>query len=191
MDITENKIINGIKYFIKNTKYVGRTKLFKLLYFWDYFHFKKFGTSISGYEYYTYPFGPVPEKLYKQVKDDKLPENFKKHFVIIEDDKDDEPDEYKMFKFLLKNKKIDLEWLSPNEIEILKEVAFKFKYLTAKEMTEITHLPNTPWTKTKEAKGMFKPIDYFLVIDKETQFEEDLIRERYNTQQDLLTDGRI
>ncbi len=191
MNITEQKIINGIKYFIKNTKKLGRTKLFKLLYFWDYDHFKKFGTSITGFEYFTYPFGPVPEKLYDQVKHDKLPENFKEHFIVTEDNKEDEADEYKRFKFHLKNKKIDLEWLSPNEIKILEEVTLKFKYAIAKEMTEISHLPNTPWAKTKEIKGMFVPIDYFLTIDDETELEEEIIRERYNTQKDLLTDGRI
>ena len=33
------KLINSIIYFISNTKYCGKTKLFKLLYYLDFMHF--------------------------------------------------------------------------------------------------------------------------------------------------------
>jgi uncharacterized phage-associated protein len=190
MNITEQKILNGIKYFIIKTKNVGRTKLFKLLYFLDFMHFKKYGTSVTGYEYYTFSFGPVPQKLYNQMKDNNLPASFKEHLVCIEEKMDNEEDDYKQFKFKLKNKKIDLEWFSPNELEILEQVAFIFKDVPAKSMTEITHLHNSPWSKTVEEKGMGKFIDYFLALDDETNIDIDTIKERYNLQRELLSDGR-
>jgi len=102
MNTTELKLINGIKYFVKNTRNVGRTKLFKLLYFWDFLHFKRFGTSVTGLDYFAYPFGPVPRKLYDEISTDNLSELFYKHFRIIEEH--EEENDYKQFKFLLKNK---------------------------------------------------------------------------------------
>ncbi len=188
MNTTELKLINGIKYFVKNTRNVGRTKLFKLLYFWDFLHFKRFGTSVTGLDYFAYPFGPVPRKLYDEISTDNLSELFYKHFRIIEEH--EEENDYKQFKFLLKNKKIDLDWLSPNELKVLEEVAFTYKYSTAQEMSEITHLKNTPWDKTKE-KGMFLEIDYFLALDEDTILDIDTIKERFQLQKELLTDGRI
>jgi len=86
--------------------------------------------------------------------------------------------------------KIKLDWLSPNELKVLEEVAFTYKYSTAQEMSEITHLKNTPWDKTKE-KGMFLEIDYFLALDEDTILDIDTIKERFQLQKELLTDGRI
>jgi len=193
MNISELKLINGIKYFITHTKNVGRTKLFKLLYFWDFVHFKRFGKSVTGLDYFTYPFGPVPEKLYEEMSSNKLSQLFQKHLRVVEikDDEDEENGKYKQFTFLLKDKNIDLEWLSPNEKNVLEEISFIFKNSTAKEMTEITHLKNTPWDKTKTQNGMFREIDYFLALDEDTTLDRELIKERFQLQKELLSDGRI
>ena len=188
MNTTDFKLINGIKYFIKNTNNVGRTKLFKLLYFWDFIHFKLYGTSVTGLNYFAYPFGPVPKKLYDEISSDDLPELFKHHFKILEIQ--DNEDDLKQFKFYVKDKKVDLDWLSPNELKILKDVAYIFKNSTATEMSEITHLKNTPWDKTKN-KGMFSEIDYFLALDEDTFLDIETIKERFQLQKELLTDGRI
>ena len=42
------KLINAIIYFAQNTKYCGKIKLFKLLYFLDFWHFKQTGKSVTG-----------------------------------------------------------------------------------------------------------------------------------------------
>jgi len=191
MKIIELKLINGIKYFLKNTNNAGITKLFKLLYFWDFSHFKKYGTSVTGLTYFTYSFGPVPEKLYNQILSDNLTEEISKNFKIIKEvDKEDEKN-YPQYKFYLKNKNIDLNWLTPNEQEIMKEIAFVFKNSSAKEMSDITHLKGTPYDKTKSEKGMNAEIDYFLSIDSETELDLDTIRERFSLQKELIEDGRL
>ena len=51
MNIIQQKILNGIKYFVKETQNVGRTKLFKLLFFWDFFSFIKYGKSVTGFDF--------------------------------------------------------------------------------------------------------------------------------------------
>ena len=112
----EQKILNGIKYFVKTTKNVGRTKLFKLLYFWDFLNFKRYGKSVTGYDYYTFPFGPVPKVLYDEIAEDDLPNYLDENIVILEKEEDDKFIEYKTFVVTLKNDNIDLESLSKNEI---------------------------------------------------------------------------
>jgi uncharacterized phage-associated protein len=44
----------------ESVKPLGKTKLFKLLYFTDATHLEKAGQSITGAEYLKYPYGPVP-----------------------------------------------------------------------------------------------------------------------------------
>lgn len=190
MNITEQKILSGIAYFVKHTKNVGRTKLFKLLFYLDFIHFKRFGKSVTGYEYYTYPFGPVPQQLFEQINKDELPK-FLKDSITIEVVEDKEENQFISFQVKVKNKKVDFDWLSPNEKAVLEEVAFIFKDATGSEMKEITHLPNTPWDKTIKEKGMFKPIDYFLALDKESSIELEDAKERFKLQRELLADGRI
>lgn len=191
-DYTINKILAGIKYFVKNTKNVGRTKLFKLLYFWDFLHFKKYGFSVTGYQYFTFPFGPVPLELYNQIIENSLPHEFETELKIIEDDSnEDDFSDYKKFKVLLKNKKIDFDWLSPIEKETLELVADIFKYATAKEMTEITHLHNSPWDKTVKEIGMGKSIDYRLAVDDESYLDEETLEEYLTLQKEIFHHGRF
>jgi len=191
VSITEQKILNAIKHFSKNTRNVGRTKLFKLLYFLDFMYFKRHGLSITCYEYSTYPFGPVPQNLYNQILSDSLPESFKAEFKIVKTETDDDDDEYMRFRVALKNAGIDYSCFTPYEKEMLETVSFIFKEATAKEMTEITHLHNSPWDKTKNQIGMFKPIDYFLAVDDETTLDIELLKERFDLQKEQCLNGRL
>jgi len=192
MSIRQDKIVNGIKYFLKNTNSVGRTKLFKLLFFWDFIHFKKYGKTVTGFDYYTFPFGPVPKELYDQIISNDLPDYIDKNIIIEEAEKDDEfDDEYKKFLIKAKRSNIDLSPLSPSEKSVLEEVAFIFKEATASQMTEITHLHNTPWTKTKDEKGLNAIIDYGLALDEESPLTLEEAMERLNLQKELMADGRI
>lgn len=190
MNYTEQKNLNAIIYFVKHTKNCRKTKLFKLLYFLDFVHFKKYGTSVSGYEYIAMPMGPVPIKLYEQISKDKLPENFKKA-LLIEEEKDDDGESLGFKIHVKKNVKLDLEWFSPNEKEILEQVAEVFRDATAKEMSEITHLKNTPWNITIKNKGKNALIDYFLALDQETTLAKEEVEARFQLEKELREDGRI
>ena len=190
-DFTLYKILNAIKYFVKQTQNVGRTKIFKLLYFWDFMYFKKYGLSITGYQYFTFPFGPVPLELYNQITNDQLPELFKNEIKIVENQNEEENNEFKQFKIVLKSKKINLDWLAPNEKEMLELVAEIFKYAFAKEMTEITHLHKSPWSTTIKKYGMGKPIDIRLALDNESTLDPETIDEYLNLQKDVYFNGRF
>ena len=60
----EKKYKHTVLYFIKhcNNKYLGDTKLNKLLYYFDFIHYREQGVSATGDVYCHLDFGPVPKK---------------------------------------------------------------------------------------------------------------------------------
>uniref|UniRef100_A0A7V3JAG6 DUF4065 domain-containing protein n=1 Tax=candidate division CPR3 bacterium TaxID=2268181 RepID=A0A7V3JAG6_UNCC3 len=173
-DLAKEKRINAILYFCKHTKFLTETKLYKLLYFLDFLHFKEVGRPVTDLEYFAWNFGPVPSKLFFEIKEKKAPKEILK--CIIEE------------KNKLTGKKIglsfksfqspDLDVFSEREIEILKKVADIFRDAKAKDMTEITHLENEPWQKTIESKGERAKIDFLLSLDKGKKIDDELAKER-------------
>jgi uncharacterized phage-associated protein len=182
MNIREQKIINAIIYFVKNTRNCKKTKLFKLLYYLDFMHFKRFGLSVTGYNYITMPYGPVPEELLKQFEKNEFPDEFNKNFTI---EKVTDEEDKQSFQINLKNKKPDLDWFTPNELTVLNEVVEIFKDAPAKDIVEATHFRNTPWDKTVKTKGIGSYIDYFLALDEDTSLSREEIEERFNLQKQL------
>ena len=57
------KLINAIIYFAQHTQYLGKIKLFKLLYLLDFEHFRQTGQSVTGLTYSAWKYGPVPVAL--------------------------------------------------------------------------------------------------------------------------------
>ncbi|MBL7995461.1 SocA family protein [bacterium] len=176
MNPKQEKLLNAIIFFVKNTKNCGKMKLFKLLYFTDFIHFKRYGITVTGMEYCAWKMGPVPKKLYEDMASESNAE-LNKFINIVKLKDEDDPERYE-FKLYPKIKE-DLNVFSPNEIEIMKEVAFTFMEATATQMSEITHLKNSPWDKTIKNKGLNFIIDYELAIDEDTTLTLDEIRQRH------------
>jgi uncharacterized phage-associated protein len=179
IDLKQEKLINAILYFLKSTKNCRKMKLFKLLYFLDFVHFKLYGTTVTGLEYYAWKRGPVPEKLYYEFADEEAKYIYKDYFKIIKETDTEDTGKYS-FK-IIPNKKPDLTIFTPNEKKIMEELAFQFKEATATEMSEITHLKNTPWSKTPECKM----IEYSLALEQDTLLTKDEAMERYKIEKEL------
>src|SRR6185437_9763673 len=60
------KLIQAIVYLARNTRALGKIKLFKLLYLLDFEHFRQTGRSITGMEYRAWKMGPVPIELMQE-----------------------------------------------------------------------------------------------------------------------------
>jgi uncharacterized phage-associated protein len=71
IDHSREKLLNLIAYFVKHTKNCKKTKLFKLLYYADFRHFKETGRSITGLKYFAWQWGPVPKELYAEMEHPK------------------------------------------------------------------------------------------------------------------------
>lgn len=148
------RLINAIIYFARNTKYCGKTKLMKLLFYLDFSYFKQTGKSVTGLVYEAWPMGPVPCVLFNEISDMK-PDMAKKIAI--------KPIE--RFQKIIAKKPFDKNVFTPRQLKLLEEISFTFKEAKAEDMTEVTHLPNEPWHKTIKNKGKRAKIDYLLAID--------------------------
>ena len=172
----KEKRIEAIIYFCKNTNKLSETKLYKLLYFLDFLHFKEFGKPVTDLEYYAWEYGPVPTKLFYEIKDKKAPAEIQR-CLIPEINGMTGQKKATYFKSI---KSPDLSIFTRRENDILEKVAYIFKDATAKQMTEITHLKNKPWDKTIKEKGENAEIDFLLAIDGDAKVDKEMAAERYS-----------
>src|SRR5262245_37324545 len=103
---------------INNTS-LGITKLMKLLYYIDFDHYEKYGSSVTGAVYRKLPHGPVPDKvdeLIKQMIEAKVVQKVQTKVGA-----------YKQIHFL-SQVDCDLSHFIGTELEILEDVATRWKY---------------------------------------------------------------
>jgi len=182
IDVGEKKAINALLYFITKVKYPYKTKLFKLLYFWDFMHFRETGRPATNFEYFTLKNGPVPLKLHNAIKDNKLSDDFRNNIGIFEETTDSG---IRITNFIPK-KKCDLTVFSEREKRLLEEISIIFRDAKAGTMTEVTHLKNTPWEKTLKEKGLYKKIDYHLALDDKAKVDETTAKERIYLREEMF-----
>jgi len=150
-------LINAIIFFATHTKYCGKTKLLKLLYFLDFKHFKQTGRSVTGLDYFAWRMGPVPKDLFGELSDEMNPDLKAAIHKLSEEG----------FQKIRPKKQFDDQYFSLKEIKLLEEISFIFEDAKADDMVESTHLKNEPWDQTLKQKGEFKKIDYMLAVDSE------------------------
>jgi len=160
------KMLNAMIFFLKNTKKCGKIKILKLLYFLDFIHFKQTGRSVTDLRYFAWEKGPVARELFYELSKPK--DDLKNHIAIL-------PSSPGEFLKMIPRKKFDQKYFSKRELKIMAQVADIFKEADANEMSEVSHLPNEPWDKTKKFKGISAEIDYMLSLDNT---KESLSKER-------------
>jgi uncharacterized phage-associated protein len=170
------KLIEAIVYFAKNTKLCGKTKLMKLLYFLDFFHFRQTGRSVTGLDYYAWDYGAVPRDVWRELEDpESVPNDLSQAIAIL-------PVETiggKALQRIVTRRKFDPEHFSPRELLIMKNLAEIFEEADADQMIESAHLPGEPWDSTCREKGMHQRIDYMLGVGgTPDSLPEDVIMER-------------
>ena len=165
------KLINAIIYFADHTKYCGKTKLLKLLYFLDFSHFKQTGKSVTGLDYFAWQMGPVPKELFEELSG---------HMKLDMSDSIHELEPGEAFQQIRPKKRFDSQYFSNKETKLLKDLVFIFEDAKADTMVESTHLKNEPWDRTLKEKGEFKKIDYMLAIDS------DIVSILYNEAKDRV-----
>jgi uncharacterized phage-associated protein len=159
-----NKLINAIIYFAKNTTFCHKLKLMKLLYYLDFWHFKETGRSVTGLKYKAWKMGPVPPTVYHEIEPINNPDDFKESLHIENEEFDNGSGRCLIIRPI---KKFNANIFSKREIKLLEKVAYIFKEAKALDMTDSTHLRNSPWYNTKKEKGENEWIDYLLALDDE------------------------
>jgi len=171
------KLINAIIYFLDNSKFCGKTKLFKLLYYLDFMHFRETGRSVTGLDYYAWQFGPVPKMLAEEIKS---PEPDLNANISIQENNTD-------FTVIKPKRKFDNTFFTKREMRLLENVVFIFKDARAEDMVDASHLPNHPWDKTITSKGELAKIDYTLALDDtESSLFLDEVIERLRDREEMV-----
>ncbi|WP_333662768.1 Panacea domain-containing protein [Acinetobacter sp.] len=161
------KLINAITFFAQNVDKCGKIKLFKLLYFLDFEHYKLTGRNTTGLNYYAWPMGPVPTALFGEIESPEpdMAENLRFSEIPV----------YGGKKTMLKieyKKDFDASLFSKRELKIMNDLASRYKTTRAEDMIEATHLENLPWDQIYRIQN--KPqelIPYDLALRKQ-EFEE-------------------
>lgn len=167
------KLINAIIYFAENTRFLGKTKLCKLLYFLDFDHFKETGRSVTGMNYYAWKMGPVPVDLYEEVD---MPEP-------------DLADKVAFLETATRNgtmlvvkpvAEFDDSYFTKREMRIMRALSEEFRDSRADDMIEATHLENRPWHKVYIEDGKRQQqIPYELALRRqEAEAMQEVIAER-------------
>ncbi|MEX2716757.1 MAG: type II toxin-antitoxin system antitoxin SocA domain-containing protein [Candidatus Sigynarchaeota archaeon] len=66
--LQREKLLNAMIFFTKNTRHCHKLKLFKLLFFLDVEVYRETGKTCTGLRYFAWPAGPVPNKLFDELK---------------------------------------------------------------------------------------------------------------------------
>ena len=168
------KLIQSIIYFSKNTRFCGKVKLFKLLYFLDFEHYKMTGRSVTGLTYSAWQMGPVPTALYDEL--DSPEPDFSLAISVSEIAvRNGNP----MLSFV-PTCEFSSEFFTKRELKLLEKLATEYGDKKSDDMIEATHLENMPWDKVYNQNGMKRaeiPYDYALAINERDEMLT-IIRER-------------
>jgi uncharacterized phage-associated protein len=142
------KLIQAINYFVRHTRKCGKVKLFKLLYFLDFEHYKITGRSVTGLAYYAWPMGPVPVSLHNEIEE---PTDELMSAIRVED----RPirNGTQTMKAFIPQVDFAREHFSRRELELLESLAREFRDADSDDMIEATHLENLPWHQIYEVQA--------------------------------------
>ena len=145
VDHNREKLLNTVIYFLENTSWYGITKLFKLLYFLDFEHYKQTGRSVTGHDYFAWRMGPVPAKLREEI--DNPEEDF-----LTKLDVDIQSTKKGKTIYLKPKSNFDSTHFTRRELRLLKEIATQYAMNNSTEMVEYTHLDTQPWHQVWEVE---------------------------------------
>lgn len=135
---------------------VGKTVLYKLLYFIDFDYYEKYEKQLMGLTYIKNTFGPTPREFISVVDNmkgkDELVEVASKHFA------------HEQTKFLPKVAP-DLSLLSGQELDLIDDVLRRYAGKSASTLSEMSHR-DTPWLSTADGEN----IDYELAFYRPEEF---------------------
>ncbi len=177
-NIQMHTILNMMKYFAANTKYCHLLKMMKLIYLSDVKSLRENDDIISGIQFKKWKKGPVADKLYFDLINNRL---WSKWGVkIIKEEFNPNIDESPGFSYYFKFKDNDFndEWFSENQLKIMKDIVFIYKDIRSEDISDITHEKSTingyPWFNAND-DDFIKFEDYLgkeLTEEQKIQYED-------------------
>ena len=188
IDRRREKLENAMIYFARNTRHCHTLKMYKLLSFLDFEHYRQTGRSVTGLSYYAYPQGPVPAELDEQIKR-SVDEQDAFDALAVRELRSEYGDSFSR-TFLPKTKFSDL-YFTPREMAIMETLAFLFVDVDSKLISEYSHDPNLPWRKVyQKGEGKGRRIPYHLALASDKLIKDaPTISEQEVEMLDELLDG--
>src|SRR5262245_41369897 len=179
---SREKLINAIVFFVQNTSKCNTTKLFKLINFLDFEHFRQTGRSVTRLQYSALPQGPVPLDFFNEVKN---PGPDLTASVGVSAVKDPLTDDIKRRDF---NPRVQFNprVFTRRELEIMHTLAELFRDLSANDISKYSHSKALPWKRIYVEGKPAAPIPYELAMECEAILKNmpTLDSEEYNYRQE-------
>lgn len=164
------KLINAILYFAHRTKYLGKIKLFKLLYLLDFEHFRQTGRSVTGLDYSAWKYGPVPAKVMQEW--DELEPDMAAAITI-----DPEPVIDYVRQTVHPRAEFDDSHFTKRELRIMEELAGRYGETRSPAMIDVTHAENGAWDKVWQGgRGFDLPIPYELSLGDDAPHRDAILK---------------
>lgn len=164
-----DKLAQAVVFFGHNMRKLGKVKLFKLLYFLDFEHFRDTGRSVTGLNYFAWKMGPVPKSLFEELDAGDVTWDSTVHFKkrALGGDKG-------WMLVVEPLAPFDPSLFSRRELRLLSRLAEEFRDSEADDMVEATHLENSPWDKVwakEHRKQGLIPYEYALRAQEAEQMK--------------------
>ena len=161
---SRKKLINAIIYFVRHTKHCHTLKLFKLLNFLDFEHYRQTGRAVTGLTYKAWQHGPAPSELWHEMSS---PKPDLAQAVVITPIRDELSGE-QLRRDIKPRKQFDRSVFTKREFQIMERLAEYFYEFKAGDMREMSHMHGLPWRKVYkkgEGEGHLIPIELSLSSD--------------------------
>ena len=170
------RLIGAIAYFAKHTEHCGLTKIYKLLSFLDFEHYKAVGQSVTSLGYKAWDRGPLPPALDNEIKNGVKPDMA----AVLRFEQHPYANDKEFYKVVVTNLPDNyLDYFSPRQKKIMKSLAEKHKYDTADQMVKTSHESDRPWHRVwVEQKRKYEEIPYDYVIPDQGEDKDfiDLVK---------------
>lgn len=155
------KLVEAVLFFAQKVRKLGKTKLFKLLYFLDFEHYQHTGRPVTGLDYFAWRMGPVPVSLFEELGAGDIQWGDKVQFRVTKT----AAGEMLAVKAL---SDFDASHFSRRELRLMNRLAEEYRDANADDMVEATHVENRPWHEIYEVRGQRqKQIPYELALRKQ------------------------
>ena len=182
--IQRQRLVHALAYFAAKVKNPFKVKMFKLLFLFDFTHFKETGLPATDSSYYAWDRGPVPKDLFEELEEGRVPDDLNGLISIVTQQREDG---FVSYRFAPRAKsKPDLSVFTPRQIRIMDELIEIYRDATGAEMSEISHLPKSPWDRTRKEKGDYAEIDYMLAIDESALISEEEAKETLEEHREFM-----
>lgn len=135
------KLLNAMVFFVRSTKRCHTLKLFKLLNFLDFEHYRQTGRSVTGLEYKAWPQGPAPAALWRELHEPAADMQQAVAVIQVKDDLTGAP----LRRDIIPRAQFDQTYFTPREMEIMNTLAYMFAETPGEDMSQISHARNLPW----------------------------------------------